>query len=269
MEIDNFKENLKLSRKQRELKHWTKRYDIALKNFETAPIIDDEHRIEEIRSHRENFKEKYPFYAVLLNLIETESNKDSLRSRIVQEIISYLEIAHQKGGEFFIKKGNYLYKSKKIYSTEIKSIRKDLNAMLYYAFTINDFQQKTTSKIDSITKKELIKVPKIPYKKPGRKPFSENDLVALKYLIIHKFYISEMPLHPDSNFESIGDFQTKISEKENVNKHSFKNSFNKIADENLEAFCKKNPQLIKQLKQSKALINYPKCIEFINRFATD
>lgn len=78
-----------------------------------------------------------------------------------------------------------------------------------------------------------------------------------------------MPLHPDSNFESIGDFQTKISEKENVNKHSFKNSFNKIADENLETFCKKNPQLIKQLKQSKALINYPKCIEFINRFATD
>lgn len=269
MELDNFKENLKLSRKQRELKHWTKRYDIALNNFETAPIIDDEHRIEEIRGHIEDYKEKYPFYAVLLNLIETESNKDSLRSKVVQEIISYLEIAHQKGGEFYIKKGNYLYKSKKIYSTEIKLIRKDLNSMLYYAFIKNDCKQKTASKIDLMNKKELIKAPKIPYKKPGRKLFSENDLVALKYHIIHKFYKSEMPLHPESNFKSIGEFQTKIAAKENVNKHSFKNSFNKIADENLETFCKKKPQLIKQLKQSKALIDYPKCNVFINQFTTD
>lgn len=266
MAVNNIIEKLKVPRKQREIDHWTKKYDIALKNFEKASI-GNRGRIEEIRANIQIFKEKYPFYTALVDLIETETNKDSLRSRIVEEIISYLEIAYQKGGEFYVKKGNYLYKSKKVYSTEIKLIRKDLNAMLYYAFIINDSKQKAASENDFNAEKELIKTPKITYKKPGRKSYSELAVIALKYHIINKFNKKENPHSDYSRFARVQDFYEYVALKEGLKVGSFSNKYKEIGREkDIERYCRSNPNVVEALIDLNCFFDNDDCYDFLSQF---
>ncbi|MGO3691075.1 MAG: hypothetical protein ACTJF0_11510 [Psychroflexus halocasei] len=130
MELSELIKNAKLPRKEREIKFWSEKYNQALKSLGIIPIMGEEGKIQNNKIHIKRFNEKYPFYPTMLELIERESDEEILKSKVVQEIISYLEIAH-KDGNILVQKGNLQSVSKKVYSKEKSKILKDLKMMIY------------------------------------------------------------------------------------------------------------------------------------------
>ena len=132
MEINKFRENLKLSREQRELNHWSAIYDEAL--FTTRIKLDNNESksIRENKNLLENLKDKYQFYQGIIDLIDVEVDTFILKSKIINLIISYLQIINENGN-IIVVRGYVSSKSKRNYRTEKSQILKDLNSMLYNA----------------------------------------------------------------------------------------------------------------------------------------
>lgn len=239
-----------------------KKYDESYPKLKIIPVFIDE-ELEDNKYHINRFKVKYPFYKSIMKIIRDEPDGMVVKSKIIKKITDYL-IVLNNNGTISVKGEDYKIIYKKNYLEEKKNLSNDLNMMLYEALLNNKIKQIYESdKI--ITKENSNFEPKKLDKKPGRKLFSENNLVALKYHIIQKFYTTHSPLNPNSKFKSIGDFQTEISKVENVNPNSFKNSFNKIAKEDLEKFCKDHPELINQLIKLKSFKDFPKCKTFLDQ----
>lgn len=267
MELNKQLKNLNLSRKERQYNYWFHKYEEAFDKLKVIPIMEKD-EIENNRFCVNQFKIKYPFYLTVISLFDSQIDNEILKSKIVSEIISYLDVLY-KDGNILTQKGNYQSISKKVYSVEKDNILKDLRMMLYEAILYNKVQKKIVTERDKRTDKKLDILDKSFRKKPGRKPYSENDLIGLKYHIIQKFYKVENPYSLESRFKSVGDFLQNIAKYENLNRDSFKNSFNKIGREDLLHFCKSSPQLIKQLIASKSFQDYPECSVFISQFDTE
>lgn len=266
MELDKYLQNVKLSKNERETKYWKENYDKALENLMVIPVMDKQ-EIEDNQFQITRFKAKYPFYLNVIELIKTESDNDLLKSKIVNEILTYLDVVY-RDGNIVIAKGNYNSISKKVYSKEKTSILTDLKMMLYEAILNDKIQNKIAPTIKvkaNIEEKTNTSL----RKKPGRKSFSEIDLIGLKYQIIRKFYESENPYSSKSRFLSIAAFQKEIGQIEKINPDSFKNSYNKIGNEDLIRYCKEKPRLVKKLVESNSFQNYPKCSVFISQFDTE
>ena len=58
MEINKFRENLKLSREQREINHWSEIYDNSINKIETTDDIASEHQFEVVCNSIYKIKEK-------------------------------------------------------------------------------------------------------------------------------------------------------------------------------------------------------------------
>ena len=106
MEVGKFLENTKLTRKERELNYWSSNYDHAFQNLDISTLINEQ-VISNNKRSTNKFKEKYPFYNDLLLLVITESDMAIRKTKIVQFIISYLDIINENGN-IQVKKFTYL-----------------------------------------------------------------------------------------------------------------------------------------------------------------
>ena len=266
MEINKFKKNLKLSREQRELNHWFEIYDNSMNRITTLDDKDVDHQHEVTCSIISKFKEKYPFYTVVLKLISSESNQEILRVKIVEEIVSYLEVVYQYG-EFFIIKGNYQTKVKKKYSDEIKSIKNDIDSILQFAFLNKEHRELVPPTKDLKIKKDKVSPIKLNNKMPGRKPYSEIAVIALKYHIIAEFNKDENPYKNTIRFPRVQDFYQFVALKENINLGSFTNSFKEInREKDLVTYCKSKPKVVEALRNLNCFANNKDCADFISQF---
>lgn len=266
MEINKFKENLKLSREQRELNHWFEIYDSSMNRITTLDDKDVDHQHEVTYNTISKFKEKYPFYTVVLKLISSESNQEILRVKIVEEIVSYLEVVYQYG-EFFIIKGNYQTKAKKKYSDEIKSIKKDIDSILQFAFLNKKHKELVPPTKDLKVKMNIVSPIKLENKMPGRKPYSEIAVIALKYHIIAKFNKDEYPCSKGSRFSRLQDFYQFVALEEKINSGSFRNTYQEINRENdLVKYCKSKPKVVEALRNLNCFANNKDCADFISQF---
>ncbi|WP_318640074.1 hypothetical protein [Flavobacterium ardleyense] len=269
MEINKFRENLKLSREQREINHWSEIYDNSINRIETTDEIASEHQFEVTCYIISKFKKKYPFYNFILELISSESNQELLRLKIVEEIISYLETTSQNC-QFTIDKSKYQSISKKKYSAEIKSIRKDIDSLLHSAFLKKKYEKSIIPTKTQKIKDDLVPPVKLDNKKPGRKPYSEIAVIALKYHIIAKFNKVEDPHSDTSRFPRLQDFYQFVALKENINPGSFTNTFKEInREKDLVKYCKSKPQVVEALKNLNCFTNNEECLHFISQFDTN
>lgn len=267
MEINKFKENLKLSRNERELNYWSKNYDQAVQNLDVPSIIDDQIILNNELRIKE-FRRKYPFYNDLLLLVSRNKELSILKIKIVRHIISYLEIINEDGN-ILVEKGSLKSISKKIYSQEKTKILKDFESILNVAFLSNEIDHKKVSKGKVITKQNELK-PNPAYIKPGRKDVSKLAVVALKYHIIGKFDKSENPYSDISRFVSVQNFYNSIAEEENLNVGSFSNKYKEIGRErDLETYCKSNPKVVQALIDTNCFTEKKECFDFLFQFGVD
>lgn len=155
MEINKFKENLKLSRKDREFNYWSEIYNQAYKNLDFFPAISKEVIVQN-KSETDRLIEKYPFYRSFMDLIKDEADELKLKSKIVNLIISYLEIINEDGN-ILVEKGNLKSISKKVYGNEKNKILKDINLMLYEGFFFKKiYYQSHSSTENSLSTVRLI-----------------------------------------------------------------------------------------------------------------
>lgn len=253
-------ERLKINR----IKYFSRKYDESYPKLDIIPVMDS-NEITNNLNQIQYFKEKYPIYNKIIKILKNHTDKNGCKVLIINELITYLDdVKHNQ--ILTIRRENYSVIQKKKYSSEFKNIFKDLNMMIYEAILINKINLRlgipTEKKAHSTVNVSTKPLPK----KPGKKLFSENDLIGLKYQIIHRFYVAENPYSLESKFSSIGDFHKKIGYYEKINPGSFKNSYNKIGKEDLNRFCKSKPQMIKQLLKSDAFKNYSLCQEFISQY---
>lgn len=262
MELSELIKNAKLPRKEREINFWSEKYNQALKSLGIIPIMGEEGKIQNNKIHIKRFNEKYPFYPTMLELIERESDEEILKSKVVQEIISYLEITH-KDGNILVQKGNLQSISKKKYGKEKNKILKDLKLMLYQAFLRT--KRKASKKNPSINKEA-----KQSNKSPGRKPYSDLAVFALKYHIIHRFNKFENPYSDKSRFKRVQDFYEYVATKENLNKGSFSNKYKEINREpDLERYCKSHPQVTRALSELNCFQNDGRCFNFLSQYVSN
>lgn len=267
MEINKFKENLKLSRKERELNYWSGNYDQAFQNLDLPSIIDDQIILNNELRIKE-FRRKYPFYNDLLLLVSRNKELSILKAKIVQLIISYLEIINEDGN-ILVEKGSLKSISKKIYSQEKTKILKDLESILNVALISNEIDQKKGSIAEDITKQIGLK-PSPAYIKPGRKDVSKLAVIALKYHIKGMFDKTENPYSDISRFASVQNFYNSIAEEESINIGSFSNKYKEIGRErDLETYCKANPKVVQALIDTNCFTEKKECFEFLSQFGVD
>lgn len=267
MEINKFKENLTLSRKERELNYWSKNYDQALQSLDFPSLIDDQIILNNELRIKE-FRRKYPFYNDLLLFVSKNTEQAVLKTKIVQLIISYLEIINEDGN-ILVEKGSLKSISKKVYSQEKTKILKDLESILIVALISNEIDQNKVSKVKGITKQTVLK-PSPSYIKPGRKDVSKLAVIALKYHIIGMFNKAENPYSDISRFASVQNFYNSIAEEENINIGSFSNKYKQIGRErNLEVYCKSNPKVVQALIDSDCFTGRKECFDFLSQFGVD
>ncbi len=139
MEINKLKKKINQTRNEREIDYWVKEYDEAYPNIKVIPISDSF----ETKNNKKlviHFKEKYPFYHLILKSTNGKYKKKDVRLKVIKEIIRYLEVIYENGN-ILIKKENYESISKKEYSTEKNNILKDLKILLYEALLYNKIKE--------------------------------------------------------------------------------------------------------------------------------
>lgn len=138
MEINKFKENLNLSRKERELNYWIEIITQVLECLKKAPSINDKSKFELYK----NYKNEHPIHPAIIEIVRTEFNEETLKLKIAIEIISYLNLIHENGNVIVDYNGIQSI-SKKSYSKEKKKILNDLKMMFFNSFLlkrINEFE---------------------------------------------------------------------------------------------------------------------------------
>ena len=116
-------------------------YDHAFRNLDISTLINEQ-VISNNKRSTNKFKEKYPFYNDLLLLVITESDMAIRKTKIVQFIISYLDIINENGN-IQVKKGSLTSISKRSYSVEKNKILKDLNFILKEVFLFQEINVST------------------------------------------------------------------------------------------------------------------------------
>lgn len=267
MEINKFKENLTLSRKERELNYWSKNYDQAFQKLDVPSIIDDQIILKnELRIKA--FRRKYPFYDGLLLLVSRNKELSILKDKIVQHIISYLEIIYEDGN-ILVEKGSLQSISKKIYSREKSKILKDFESILNVAFLSNEIDQKNVF-IGEVNTKQIEIKANPAYIKPGRKDVSKLAVIALKYHVVGMFDKAENPYSDISRFASVQNFYNSIAKEESINIGSFSNKYKEIGRErDLEIYCKSNPKVVQALIDTNCFSEKKECFDFLSQFGVD
>ncbi|TQI71420.1 hypothetical protein JM79_2353 [Gramella sp. Hel_I_59] len=266
MELNKLKENLRISREQREINYWSENYDRAHFRIQDSPIITKK-IIAENKLHIKQLTEQYPFYQDFLDLIRKHHNESILKLNIVQLIISYLEFIYDNGN-VRVKRGNLEGIAKKDYAIEKSKILKDMEMMLYQAILSNRIRDKIVhdevklSSLDGEKENDF-------FKKPGRKPYSELAVIALKYHIINKFDKNENPHSDTSRFARVQDFYDYTASKENLNSGSFSNKYKEIGREkDLEKYCKSNTNVVQALIKLNCFRDNEECYQYLSQFDT-
>lgn len=105
--------------------------------------------------------------------------------------------------------------------------------------------------------------------RPGRKKYSILAFYALKYHVIRKFHKSQNPYLKESEYSSLDQFYKRVSEKEGLNRGSFRNKYKEIQKMgDLEEYCKSKPEVVKALLNSDIFSKekYPECFDFLAQF---
>ena len=100
----------------------------------------------------------------------------------------------------------------------------------------------------------------------GPKAISKYQIIALKHILVQKFYKEERIY---TKYRIKEDFYKSIGEIEDIEPRTFKNNYNKIAKENLEIFHKNKPALFKELVDNNYLKDHPLALNYAKKLISD
>lgn len=257
-------EIIKEKLRQNEIRFFERIFEKSYSKLELVSTIEP-NEIAENKIQLKKLKIKFPFLDNLIQYLMVEQDYQTLKTKICLNIVEYLNIIY-KNKNVSEDYGNFQSISKRNYMTEKKAIALSLKDILYHANLSIEIQKNLDNEIENKFETEKSDSHRVKYFKPGVVAVPKYPLVVVKYLIIHKFYKKENPYSNESKYQSVGEFLEQTAKIEKFNPGTFKNTFYKISNENLDRYCKSKPELIQELKDRNSFKNFPKCIDFISQF---